>query len=210
MDSMNFKENLIQLLKKPLPGEEAQWRMAHIAREKLNEKELDGRKARQSAVMVLFCKNEANDYFLPLTLRWDYKGVHSNQVSFPGGKMEESDESLMHTAIRECEEEIGVKNDVDILGRLTPLYIPVSNFMVHPFVGYSNTLNPVFTPQQSEVKQVLKLHTHDLLSNSIEKETIVNPAPNIRFKTPYFDVEGQVVWGATAMILSELKAVLKA
>jgi 8-oxo-dGTP pyrophosphatase MutT (NUDIX family) len=207
---MNFKENLKYLLTKPLPGEDAQWRMAHIARERLGKEELDARNAKQSAVMVLFCLNENEEHFIPLTLRLDYKGIHANQVSFPGGKKEENDTSLEETALRECEEEIGIlKKDIEILGRLTPLYIPVSNFMVYPFVGYCKTTHPAFMAQETEVKQILKLYSHDLKNETIVKKGIVNPMPKVQFETPYFEVEEHMVWGATAMILNEMKVMLE-
>jgi 8-oxo-dGTP pyrophosphatase MutT (NUDIX family) len=205
---MNFKESLIQLLKNPLPGETAQWRMAHLKREQVSETEYTRRNAKKSAVIILICKEE-EEFFIPLTQRFEYNGAHSNQVSLPGGKFEESDEMLVNTAIRECNEEIGVEANIEILTALTPVYIPVSNFLVQPFVGMYEVTNPIFIPQATEVKKILKLKINELLNDTIEKEAMVEPAPGYKFKTPYFEVEGQIVWGATAMILSEFKAVLK-
>ncbi len=205
---MNFKESLIQLFKNPLPGETAQWRMAHLKREQVSETEYTRRNAKKSAVLILICKEE-DDFFIPLTQRFEYKGVHSNQVSLPGGKFEERDETLVNTAIRECNEEIGVETNIEILASLTPVYIPVSNFLVQPYVGIYEVVNPIFIPQETEVKTILKLKINDLLEDNIEKETYLEPTPGYKFKTPYFEVEGRIVWGATAMMLSEFKAVLK-
>lgn len=206
---MDLKRRLDHLRTTPLPGEEAQWRMAHISREKVRQEDFNNRNARQSAVMVLFCTDEAGKHFIPLTQRFEYAGAHSNQISLPGGKFEINDETLSHTAIRECREEIGVKHDIELVAPLSPLYIPVSNFVVQPYVGLYAQQPPDFLPQASEVKRILKFYLDDLEDDLQDKTTLVEPIPGYKLKTPYFDVEGHIVWGATAMILSELKAALK-
>lgn len=158
--------------------------------------------------MILFCRDEQEDFFIPLIQRAAYEGVHSAQISLPGGKFEEGDGNLEQTAIRECFEEIGV-NDVEVLGKLTQLYIPVSGFVVEPYVGFCKTLNPFMKNQEREVQQILKLRVNDLLNDrTIEKGTI-EIQNNLVIKTNWFAINENRVWGATAMILSELKEIIK-
>jgi 8-oxo-dGTP pyrophosphatase MutT (NUDIX family) len=200
---------LEQKLKEPLPGEEAQYLMAPVTRARFEAKAHDETKFRLSAVMVLLCINENNEWFIPLTERFAYGGVHSGQVSFPGGKYDPSDKDLVETAIRECYEEIGVKEGVEVLGKLSRLYIPVSNFMVQPVVGYCNVKDVFMTKHVREVKHIVKLKLNDLLDERIVKTGSIPLQNNTKLKAPYFEIEGLKVWGATAMILSEFKAVLK-
>jgi 8-oxo-dGTP pyrophosphatase MutT (NUDIX family) len=129
---------------------------------------------------------------------------HSGQVSFPGGRWEESDGALANVALREAEEEIGVPaNAVEIIGQLTELYIPVSHFLVYPFVGV--LCEPVsFRPQPGEVEGILTPAVSVLGAAASRKVTDITLAQGYVLRnTPYFDVEGHIVWGATAMILSE-------
>jgi 8-oxo-dGTP pyrophosphatase MutT (NUDIX family) len=200
---------LEQKLKEGLPGEEAQYLMAPVTRAKYEQKALDETSFKLSAVMILLCRDENNDWFIPLTERFAYDGVHSGQVSFPGGKFDASDVDLVTTAIRECEEEIGVKEGVQILGKLSRLYIPVSNFMVQPVVGYCSIKNVFMTKHVREVKHIVKLKLNDLLDERIVKTGSIPLQNGSKLKAPYFDIEGLKVWGATAMMLSEFKAVLK-
>ncbi|MBL7921488.1 MAG: CoA pyrophosphatase [Bacteroidia bacterium] len=196
-------------LQKPLPGIPAQYQMAPVSRPKFDVENLSEDQYRPSAVMILFCKDELDDFFIPLIERHAYKGTHSAQISFPGGKYEVEDENLQNTAIRECFEEIGLKEEIEILGKLTRLFIPVSGFLVEPYVGICKIKNPVVIPQEREVKSVLKLSLSQLVDDSIIKEGVVQ-AGEYKIKTPYFLAEGNKVWGATAMMLNELKTVLKA
>ncbi len=132
---------------------------------------------------------------------------HSGQVSFPGGKKEISDNSYADCAKREAFEEIGVAMDsIEILGALTPLYIPVSNFHVFPFVGFIEK-EPLWNKQTSEVSEIIPIPIAHFLSEENEKTTTVNGRGFSLENTPYFDVNGKVVWGATAMILSEFREV---
>lgn len=182
--------------------------MAPVSRPKFDIENLSDDQYRPSAVMILFCKDELDEIFIPLIERHAYKGTHSAQISFPGGKYEVEDENLQNTAIRECFEEIGLKEEIEIVGKLTRLFIPVSGFLVEPYVGICKIKNPVVIPQEREVKSVLKLSLSQLLDDSIIEEGVVQ-AGEYKIKTPYFLVEGNKVWGATAMMLNELKIVLK-
>lgn len=203
----SFLSKLKAQLERPLPGIEVQWEMAHVDRKNLRPEELHPDNYRNSAVLILLVKRN-NSLFIPLTERHIYKGAHSGQISFPGGKFDETDITLERTALRECEEEIGIKDNIEILGQLTPLYIPVSKFLVTPFVGMLNTDDATYIINANEVQNIVELPLEELKQPALIKETFVEPMPGIKFKTPYFDVEGKIVWGATAMILNEFKHLL--
>jgi len=134
---------------------------------------------------------------------------HSGQISFPGGRYEESDGALENVALREAEEEVGIPaSSIQILGRLTDLYIPVSNFVVHPFIGLLQE-EPVFVPQPGEVASILTPPIQHFTQLETRKITDLHVGNGVTIKNvPYFDVEGRIVWGATAMILNEFLEVL--
>lgn len=159
--------------------------------------------------MAVFYPNVSSRTNLVLILRKTYKGVHSNQIGFPGGRVEEEDESLQQTALRETEEEVGIpRTEVQVLRKLTRLYIPPSNFWVQPYVGLlQNTPNLI--PQESEVEKILEVDLDDFLNeqNFINQTLSTSYAQNI--EVPAFMLNGHVVWGATAMMLSELKEMLQ-
>ncbi len=195
-------------LQKPLPGWPAQYGMAHVTRKKTDLADLNEQQYRPSAVMVLFCLDKDDNLFIPLMERVPYKGVHSAQVSFPGGKYETEDGDLKNTALRECFEEIGLRDEVEVIGKLTRLYIPVSNFLVEPYVGFCKIKDPKIIPHEREVKNILKLQMQKLMDDATIEQGIVE-ADGFKIKAPYFLVEGNKVWGATAMILNELKTILR-
>lgn len=137
------------------------------------------------------------------------KDHHSGQISLPGGKTETADASLLDTALRETHEEIGVPStNLDVFGALSPLYIPVSNFEVHPFVALL-TEPVVYSPQASEVDDILFLGFRELFTDPIPRINIETPFGFQLKDVPYFPVNQQVVWGATAMILSEFAHILR-
>lgn len=147
------------------------------------------------------------DIYLPLMKRPTYEGAHSGQVSFPGGKFEQDDLDITTTALRETEEEIGVNPEqIEVIGSLSEMFIIASNFKVFPTVGYLPQ-RPAFVPDAVEVEAVLEVsisHLQDLSKRGVEPMTF----GNYTIQSPYFDVEGHVVWGATAMMLSELLYIL--
>ena len=154
----------------------------------------------RAAVLILLypVKGELHVVFMK---RNEYDGPHSGQVSFPGGAWEAQDLSLEHTAIRETREEMGIEEDLEILGALTPLHIPVSNFLVFPFIAWLE-LTPVFSPDRSEVQYVIEVPLKDLLDPAArESETLVHHGKTI--EAPYYRVGKEKIWGATAMMLSE-------
>lgn len=202
-----FTKAITDRLKKPLPGEKAHEKMASRVRLKELKFHNDKSKARLSSVLILFYK-DASILKTVFILRQTYDGVHSGQVSFPGGRKEEDDKSLVETALREAQEEVNiVPNEVHILGTLTEMFIPPSNYLVLPIVGYQDT-RPDFKPEKSEVAQIIESDLSFLFDSSKIKETEID-VRGYKIQAPYFDVDGHVIWGATAMILSELKEVIE-
>jgi 8-oxo-dGTP pyrophosphatase MutT (NUDIX family) len=163
--------------------------------------------ARQGAVLILLYEENGNIYF-PLIQRPKYNGVHSGQVSLPGGKRENSDENLVATALRETEEEIGVsRNKVEVVGEISPLFVPASNFNIQPVIGIVHD-PPDFQINHLEVNKLIITRVNDLIINGNIKKTKVPTTNGVQLEAPYFDIEGYVVWGATAMILAEFSWIL--
>jgi len=164
-------------------------------------------KTRKASVMPIISPINGEAH-LTLIVRAEYKGAHSGQVAFAGGKWEEDDASLLETAYREVEEEIGVsKNKLIFCRALTSLYIPVSDFRVYPFFAYATEpLN--FIPQESEVAKIINLPIGNLFKDS-SKEFIEIPLnENLKIKAPAFVNNGYSIWGATSMMLNELKQII--
>lgn len=190
-----------------LPGEEAHSRMAPYKRQSSSKVILDDSiNPRQSAVALIFYP-KGNDIHFCLTQRAEYEGTHSGQISFPGGKMEEFDSTLKHTALRETQEEVGINPDsVNILGELTQVYIPPSNFMVTPFLGYLD-VEPEFKTNH-EVIELIQPSILDLTNDkNLVTESVKTKYGN--FKVPAYKFNQKIVWGATALILSEFELMCK-
>ncbi|MGK0364033.1 MAG: 8-oxo-dGTP pyrophosphatase MutT (NUDIX family) [Saprospiraceae bacterium] len=203
-----FIEDIRKKLQGELPGQEAQYKMTHAVRRTYKPAPDD---ARVACVMCLFYEknNEAHVAFIQRTSK-NPNDRHGGQIGFPGGKAEEFDSSHEETARRETEEEIGIKGtDIDVLGALTPLYIPVSNFQVYPFVGYLD-YEPKFIPQIEEVDGILEISFSIFSKEKIRKTKDMRFGENVILKNvPYFDLGGHVLWGATAMMMSELLVVVE-
>lgn len=165
-------------------------------------------KPKKAAVMMLFYPKNYQTH-LALIQRTSYNGVHSSQIAFPGGKVEENDLDLQHTAIRETHEEIGINPKyINVIRPFTEVYIPPSNFMVHPFLGYSeNELD--FVLQEDEVASVLELPLLEFLDDNNLSKLIMKTSYAGAIEVPGFKVKGHFIWGATAMMMSELKETLK-
>lgn len=200
--------NLGNRLKEPLPGEQAQLHMGSGVRMKELRFMPENEHSKKSGVMILlYPKN--NTFYSALILRPKYSGTHSGQVALPGGKYEKCDKDLVATALRETFEEIGIESSaITVLGQLTKLFIPPSNFIVYPAVGFTQ-VEPVFIPDKNEVKEIIEYPVSALLQEDIVKEKLFVINKDVSFIAPYFDINGHVVWGATAMILSEFKEILK-
>lgn len=145
----------------------------------------------------------------PLIQRSEYRGVHSGQIALPGGKAEDSDEDLIETAVREAHEELGIDpQKIDIVGSLTSFFVAASNFQVLPVVAYAKEF-PQFVPDEREVAGVVIADLSAMIDPHTVKEKKITPAEGITFDAPYYDLNGQVVWGATAMMLSEFVTLTK-
>ena len=204
-----FIQDLEERLKGPLPGRDAQIKMsARLDKEKQELYFNPPDNAKLGGVLILLYPQNGHIY-LPLMLRPTYKGIHSGQVSFPGGKMEQQDTDLVSTALREAEEEIGISRErIKIIGNLSELYVFASNFKVLPVVGFMEE-KPVFHPDRKEVEQVIETNLAMLLDPSNIKRTDIQINSGFRINAPYYDVDGHVVWGATAVMLSEFVEIVK-
>jgi len=168
---------------------------------------LEEKNPKPSSILILLYPE--NDILKTVLIqRHSYNGVHSGQISFPGGQREESDTDKIETALREASEEVGINPDkVKILGMLTNLYIAPSNYCVTPVVGFTDKL-PEFVLQASEVKGIIQTPLFDFVKKETKKSKIMKLANGMVIDTPYYDIQGNVVWGATAMIISELETVI--
>ena len=188
------------------PGWSAQQRMAtDVHRRARLRPRAD---ARRAAVLMLLYSHHGLIY-LPLIVRPTYPGVHSGQIALPGGKVEPEDASIVATALRETEEEIGVRvPEAQVLGELSELYIPPSNMRVTPVVALAHE-RPAYTPDLREVVQVLDFSLKAFADPNHHTQTTVKVAGNVSMEAPGFLIEGRTIWGATAMMMSELLAVLE-
>lgn len=192
-------------LTEPLPGTEAQLEMAPAYRMEPEQARVDGKDCREAAVLALVHPH-AEGLAVLLTVRHGDLHDHAGQVSFPGGSRE-AGESCQHTALREAHEETGLPPEaVTLHGALTPLFIPPTAFCVYPFVGTTGA-SIGFTPDPREVDRIVHAPLGRLLDPSVRCcEPWYLHGTNVM--VPYFDVAGCTVWGATAMMLAELVAVL--
>jgi 8-oxo-dGTP pyrophosphatase MutT (NUDIX family) len=210
LDSLTIKD-VQRALQGPLPGVAGQKKMAPQPRPKERSRWPEPENCREAGVLLFLYPHATNgqapELHLVLIRRPDYEGVHGGQISFPGGQRE-AEESLQATALRETKEELGVPPDtLEIIGRLSPLYTPPSNFCIYPFVGYRAD-RPSFRPNPYEVAAILELPLSHLLNPAVRKEELWDFARGGERRIPFFDVFGHKVWGATAMMLSEFVTVL--
>lgn len=203
---MEFGNNIIERIKQglttKLPGELAQNKMSPSFRGNLFAENKNPRLIRDSAVLIALFPYY-NQICTLLIKRPVYNGTHSGQVSFPGGKFDESDATLKNTAIRETYEEVGIMpKAIGIIGSISPLYIPVSNTKVVPFLGELKELPPLSLNQREvEYPIIIPLSDFKRAENIKEKTLYINHKKII---APYYDIQNEFVWGATAMIISEL------
>jgi 8-oxo-dGTP pyrophosphatase MutT (NUDIX family) len=194
-------------LQAPLPGLEAQRRMATRPRTSPDALQ-QGRPPRLGAVLILLYPFEGQ-LCLPLTRRTERVETHKGQISLPGGGFDEGDASFWHTALREAHEELAVDaGQVEYIAALSPLYIPPSNFDVHPFIGYIPS-RPAFVPYPDEVAELIEMPLQTLLDPAAKVEETWTWRGR-EMQVPFYRYQQHVIWGATAMILSEFEALLAA
>jgi 8-oxo-dGTP pyrophosphatase MutT (NUDIX family) len=210
MDFQYFLQFVPNLAKAHLPAVVSHAKMAPLERmESLRNISVENNNPRMAAVMMLFYPKN-NETHLVLIVRNSYKGVHSAQIAFPGGKFEEEDIDFYKTALRETHEEVGINpKKMEIIKPFSPMYIPPSNFMVHPFLGICKE-EVCFVPDPKEVANIVELPLSVFMSDDIVTKTNLSTSYAKSINVPAFEIEGHIVWGATAMMLSELKDVLKA
>ncbi len=205
-DFSAFIETLKKKMRQPLPGFSAQRIMVPPTRKDF-QPEKPGQ-AKQSAVLVLFYPCNSETCFI-LIERAQYEGVHSGQIALPGGQADPGDMDLKHTALREAQEETGINpQKVEVVGQLTKLFIPPSGFDVYPFVGYT-TEKPDFRPDHTETKAILEIKLKEFLTPSCRTVRTIHHRTGKEIEVPCFFLHNKIVWGATAMILSELLTVIE-
>ena len=190
-----------------LPGLEAQLKMSPVLRDEDIKGFGDMSNSFKSAVLVIiFLKN--NKLNLLLTKRSAKLKKHRGQISFPGGKMDDIDDNLLQTALREAKEEVGFDTNSEIIGSLTPLLIPITSFHVHQYVTYCEKL-PQLKINPDEVEELIEVPISEFMKTENLKSKqfgITNSGRKII--APYYDINGIEVWGATAMMISELTELL--
>ncbi len=197
----NFINILRDELKGKLPGEKAHLKMSPNVRF-TGLIEPNKNETRESAVLILFYPKN-NSLYIPFIQRPTYKGAHSGQISLPGGKVEQGELDFSHTALRETYEEIGVNTeDIEIIGQLSTIFIPNSNFNVSPYIGYIN-YTPDFKPDSYEVESIIEAPLSQMV-NPKSIDFFEKNKNGIIIKAPFYNIYGHTIWGATAMIISEL------
>ncbi len=210
MDFRDFEKRIVKVTKMELPGETVQFKMAPMERlQELKRVARNQNSAKRAGVLSLFYPSEDFETRLILILRKTYHGVHSAQVGFPGGKLEPEDQNIQDAALRETEEEVGVpRSAISVLKQLTEIYIPPSNFFVQPFLGITSQ-PPKFVPEEKEVEALIEVNLRDFMDDlNITTQTLsTSYAESI--EVPAFQLNGHIVWGATAMMLNEVRELLK-
>jgi 8-oxo-dGTP pyrophosphatase MutT (NUDIX family) len=207
MDFSYFKKHITKLSNSEIGGLEAQFKLAPKIRKQYSEDIINSNNPKTAAVLVIFYPNHLGELNFLLTHRASYKGTHSAQISFPGGKFDLKDTSLKQTALREANEEVSiVENDISIFKQMTKVYIPPSNFLVTPYLSFID-YTPTFI-KNYEVEALIEVSLTDFLNeNSITSTTLSTSYAN-KIEVPCFKLNNYIVWGATAMMLSEIKELI--
>ena len=207
MDFDTVIAGLTYRLTQPLPGPMAHDQMRAKPAGAFRPKFEHHVPPKPGSVLILLYP-DGNRIKFPLTQRADYQGTHGGQISLPGGKAELG-ESHVDTALRECEEEIGVSRDtIKVIGRLSDFFVIPSNFIVIPVVGISSS-KPLFKADPVEVVKILEGDIADLMGDDAIQEREILAAKLYPMLAPHFEIGGEVVWGATAMMLNELRTILR-
>ena len=207
MNFNRFLEKLEHIESANLAGLDAQFKLAPKLRFRYNEDKINALNPKKAAVLAFFYPNLNYETCFLLTQRATYKGTHSAQISFPGGKVEENDKNLEETALRESFEEVGIyKNSIQIIRELTDVFIPPSNFIATPFIGFSHK-KPKFKIN-NEVEKTIEVLVSDFLSEKSISSIEISNAYMKNVTVPCFKLNNHIVWGATAMMLSEIKELI--
>lgn len=206
MDFELFLKNIPKIQNIGLPAQESHLKMAPMERIKMLKLwDYSHLNPKRAGVMVLFYPKENQTYFI--LIKRAPRGIHSSQIALPGGQFETNDVQLHNTAIRETFEEIGVeKSKIQLVRELSEIYVPPSNFLVHPFIGHLD-FEPTFIRQEEEVAEIIEIPLNDFLNLKVHTHNIkasYSEFPGV----PSYIIKNNIVWGATAMILSELRDVL--
>ncbi|MBK8291738.1 MAG: CoA pyrophosphatase [Flammeovirgaceae bacterium] len=198
---------LSQRLKAPLPGPQAHEPLRATPIGLIKPRFEHRSPPKPGSVLILLYEEKGNAMF-PLTKRPDYLGAHGGQISLPGGKAE-AGETRIETALREAEEEIGIRaSQIEILGVLTEFFVIPSNFLITPVIGYLKG-SPEFVPDSKEVKKIINASVENLLHADAVLTKEILAANKFQMSAPHFEIENEIVWGATAMMLNEFREVLK-
>jgi 8-oxo-dGTP pyrophosphatase MutT (NUDIX family) len=210
MDFKNFAEQIPKIKNLPLPGRDAHYKLAPEVRiRELEAGRIVKKNPRQAGVMALFYPDGSGQTRLLLIMRKSYNGVHSRQVAFPGGKREKGDVSILDTALRETREEVGVITErVEVIRGMSEVYIPPSNFEVQPFVGLYHHPTP-FILQEEEVDHLIEVPLVQVMDDQYLTAQILSTSYAKNIEVPAFSFGGFTVWGATAMMLNEIRELIK-
>lgn len=205
-------ETLEKSFNQPLKGHHSHQKMAPASRSgdvEVAKSNGNIETAKKSAVMILMYNDEFGTKVIFIR-RSFYVGIHAGQIAFPGGRFEEEDITVENTALREIEEEIGIKpKEINVVGRLSDIFVPASNFIISVFVGFLDE-KPEYKIDEREVAEIIEVELSEFFQNDVisEKEFLV-PSTSKSVKAPYYKVGNIELWGASAMVMSELIDMLK-
>ena len=204
MDFNQFLALTKEMEKAPLGGLDSQFKFAPKLRLKYSLEKIKASQPKEAAVLALFYPDANNYTHFLLTQRANYNGTHSAQISFPGGKIEDSDASKKQAALREAQEEVGIDmSSISVFKEMTDVYIPPSNFLATPFLGFSEK-KPEFTTNH-EVSKLIEIPLNELLNDDNIKEFPMQTSYMGKTNVPCFYFDKHIVWGATAMMLAEIR-----
>lgn len=203
---INKLQTALQL---PLPGEKARALMSPPYRPNLNLEQILANDPKIGGVMLLLYQ-KAGELHIVFTQRRAYDGVHGGQMSFPGGKKDLVDTDTIQTALRETQEEIGIPpSQIEVIGKLSELYIPPSNFLVYPVVGFAKK-ETTFIPQEKEVEKIVEIPLSFFQQEvNINLQTEIKLYNGTTVRVPAYTYQQHIIWGATAIMLSEFMYIYK-
>ena len=208
MNFTEFTSKISDLKASNLGGLEAQFLLAPKLRLQYDSQKIAANNPKKAGVLALFYPNEQQETVFLLTQRASYQGTHSAQISFPGGKLDANDINLQETALRETHEEVGIHpKNINIIRELTAVYIPPSNFLATPFLAFTSS-KPNFSVNH-EVAKTIEVLVSDLLDEKNITSAILDTSYTKNGEVPCFKIQDFIIWGATAMMLSEIKELLR-